>query len=61
MSNAKLIGLLLSIFADPLSYIFIIFWIVYRTTKKRWAKIVAIIFTVIAAFAFMADFYRFFV
>ena len=43
MSPASILGFFTSILFDPLVYALIIFWIVYAKTKKRWAKITAIV------------------
>ena len=52
---ASVLGFFISLFLDPLFWFFIIFWIVFAVTKKRWAKITAIVFTCLVPLAlFMA-------
>ena len=48
-----MIGFILDLAFNPLFWLFIIFWITYNTTHKRWAKITAIVFTVIGVITFM--------
>lgn len=46
-------GFLMDLATNPLFWLFIIFWIIYGATKRRWAKITAIIFTIIGVLTFM--------
>ncbi|MCG2791585.1 MAG: hypothetical protein L6305_07535 [Actinomycetia bacterium] len=51
MSPAYILGFLLDIVLNPLVWALIIFWSIYAKTKKRWAKITAIVFSCIAPLA----------
>lgn len=53
MSPADILGFLTDLALNPLFWLFIVFWIIYATTHKRWAKITAIVFTVIGVMTFM--------
>jgi hypothetical protein len=54
MSPADIVGFIIDLIVNPLFWLFIIFWIVYASTKKRWAKITAIVFTIIGVMTFIA-------
>ncbi len=55
MSPADVFGFLTDLAINPLFWSFIIFWIVYAATKKRWAKITAIVLTVIGVLTFISS------
>ncbi len=57
MSPANLAGFFLNLVLNPLFWLFIVFWIIYAATKKRWAKITAIVFTAIGLLTFVATCY----
>ena len=59
MFTAVFAGFILDIVFNPLNWLFIIFWMIYKKNKKKWAKIIAIIFTVIAVMALVAPCYKF--
>ncbi len=54
MSLADIAGFFMNIILNPFVWAFIIFWSIYAKTKKRWAKITAIIFSCIAPLAVLA-------
>jgi len=55
MSPAYILGFLLDIVLNPFVWALIIFWSIYAKTKKRWAKITAIVFSCIALLAILAS------
>ena len=54
MSPAGIAGFFTSIILNPFAWAFIIFWSIYANTKKRWAKITAIVLSCIAPLAILA-------
>ena len=54
MSSADIIGFFFDLLINPLFWLFIVFWIVYGVNKRRWAKITAIVFTVIGVLTFIS-------
>ncbi|MBA7469318.1 hypothetical protein ES707_04585 [subsurface metagenome] len=55
MPPAYILGFLLDIVLNPLVWVLIIFWSIYAKTKKRWAKITAIVFSCIAPLAILVS------
>jgi len=55
MTPADIIGFFLDIITNPFKWLFIVFWSIYAKSKKRWAKITAIIFSCLAALAFLGS------
>ena len=54
---ASILGFITHLVFDPIVWLFLIFWIVFGITKKRWAKIAAIVFSCLMPLAlFMAWF-----
>lgn len=53
MPPAYILGFLLDIVLNPFVWAVIIFWSIYAKTKKRWAKITAIVFSCIAPLAIL--------
>ena len=54
MSPASIVGFLMDLAFNPLFWSFIIFWIIYKVTKKNWVKITAIVLTIIGALTFIS-------
>ena len=54
MSPADILGFFLDLAINPLFWLFIVFWGIYKTTKKNWAKSTAIVFTIIGVMTFVA-------
>jgi len=55
MPPAYILGFFIAIVLNPLVWAFIIFWSIYAKTKKRWAKITAIVFSCIAPLAILVS------
>jgi len=53
MPPAYILGFFIDIILNPLVWAVIIFWTIYAKTKKRWAKITAIVFSCIAPLAIL--------
>jgi len=58
MSWANIISFFMGIILNPFAWAFIIFWAIYRKNQKRWAKITAIILTVIGAMTIITSCYH---